>query len=283
MAHVIGISQIVEVNRRKKKPMKKHVLYFAAAVAGLSLLGGPRLMESVQAAAPPAVVFQAAGPSVASIQSMVDAFRAALGNPNNGNDGVPHATGRREINWDGGSPANTTTSPGVSPFDVFLLGRGARFTTTGTGFVQAPPSGLATTFNNATYTNAFQPFSLSRLFSPVGSNVTTGLFFLPGGGEIPAVVSGFGAVFADVDKSDTTKISFFDAQGTLLVTRPVPASAGAASMSFLGVFFANPLIASVKITTGSSAPGPNDTLDRDIVMMDDFIYGEPQPIQQQQQ
>lgn len=258
--------------------MKKHVLYFAAAVAGLSLLGGPRLMESVQAAPPPAIVFQAAGPSVASIQSMVAAFGATLGLPNNGNDGITHTTGHREINWDGGSTANTTTSPGVTPFDVFLLGRGARFTTTGTGFVQAPPSGLATTFSNATYSTAFQPFSLSRLFSPVGSNVTTGLFFLPGGGEIPAAVSGFGAVFADVDKSDTTTISFFDAQGKLLLTRSVPASAGSASLSFLGVFFGNPLIASVKITTGSTAPGPNDGIDRDIVMMDDFLYGEPQQI-----
>src|SRR4029434_1561553 len=128
-----------------KNPMKKHVLYFATAVAGLSLLGGPRLMESVQAAAPPAIVFQAARPSVASIQSIVHAFRLALGNPNNGNDGITHTTGHREINWDGGSPANLTTSPGNTPFDVFLVGRGARFTTTGTGFVQAPSSGLATT------------------------------------------------------------------------------------------------------------------------------------------
>ena len=31
-------------------------------------------------------VFQAAGPDAASIQSTVDAYRAALGNPDNGND-----------------------------------------------------------------------------------------------------------------------------------------------------------------------------------------------------
>jgi len=259
--------------------MKKHVLYFAAAVVGLSLIGGPRLMESVQAAAPPAVVFQAAGPSVASIQSMVDAFRTALGNPN-GNAIGPLASGRREINWDGGNPANVTTSPGGTPFDVFLVTRGARFTTAGTGFVQAPPSGLATTFNNATYSTIFQPFSPSRMFSPVGSNVTNGLFFIPGGGEIPALTNGFGAVFSDVDEGTSTTIQFFGPNGTLLLTKQVPASPGSASMSFLGVQFDSALVASVKITAGRVAPGPNDTPDRDIVMMDDFIYGEPKQAQQ---
>ena len=266
------------INRKKKNPMKKHVLYFAAAVVGLSLIGGPRLMESVQAAAPPATVFQAAGPSVASIQSMVEAFRAALGNPNLSAIG-PLGSGRREINWDGGSTTNVTTSPAPTPFDGFLVTRGARFTTTGTGFVQAPPSGLATTFSNPTYATIFQPFSASRLFSAVGSRVTTSLFFIPGGGEIPATTNGFGAVFSDVDENDSTLIQFFAKNGTLLLSRSVPASPGNASQSFLGILLNSPLIASVRITSGHAAPGPNDTQDRDIVMMDDFIFGEPQVVQ----
>ena len=37
-------------------------------------------------------------------------------------------------------------------------------------------------------------------------------------------------------------------------------------------------IASVRITTGDSAPGPDDDEKHDIVMMDNFIYGEPQPL-----
>ena len=48
------------------------------------------------------IVFQAAGPSVESIQGTVDAFRAALGEPNNGNATGALPSGRREINWDGG-------------------------------------------------------------------------------------------------------------------------------------------------------------------------------------
>ena len=58
----------------------------------------------------PPMVFQAAGPTAAAIQNTVDAFRAALGDPNNGNNAGPLATGRREINWDGGGN-NDMTQP----------------------------------------------------------------------------------------------------------------------------------------------------------------------------
>src|SRR5258708_1032188 len=47
----------------------------------------------------------AASPTVVSaageITSVVAAYRALLGDPNNGGAPVAHATGRREINWDG--------------------------------------------------------------------------------------------------------------------------------------------------------------------------------------
>ena len=88
----------------------------------------------------PPAVFQAAGPTADSIQGTVDEFRAALGNPNNGNATGPLPTGRREINWDGGGNNNTTTAP-VTPFNVFLNTRGGQFTTRGIGLSQAPPSG----------------------------------------------------------------------------------------------------------------------------------------------
>jgi hypothetical protein len=38
-------------------------------------------------------------------------------------------------------------------------------------------------------------------------------------------------------------------------------------------------IARVRITSGDSAPGPDDDGKHDIVMMDDFIFAEPQAIQ----
>lgn len=90
----------------------------------------------------------------ATIQGAVDAFRAALGE-NNGNTPGPLDTGRREINWDGGG--STATSPAPNPFDGFLGNRGARFTTLGTGFVQAPLDGLATTFKNPRISTRSRP------------------------------------------------------------------------------------------------------------------------------
>jgi hypothetical protein len=232
------------------------------------------------------IVFQAAGPTAESIQSTVDAFRLALGD-NNGNTAGPIDGGHREINWDGGG-ANDTTSPPITPFDVFLNTRGAQFTTPGTGLTQAPPAGgpdggLATLFNNPTYATIFAPFSRLRLFSPVGSNVTESLFFVPGtNGGTPAVVSAFGAVFTDVDEPNisrrrpSTQLDVFDADGKLLFSGPVPASPGDASQSFLGVIFTDARVAKVRITAGNVAPGVDDDPKHDVVMMDDFIYSEPQ-------
>jgi hypothetical protein len=230
-------------------------------------------------------VFQAAGPDAAAIQGSVDAFRAALGDPNNGNNG-PQDAGRREINWDGGGAADNVTPP-VTPFDVFLQTRGARFTTPGTGLSQAPVSGgpqngLVGLFNNPTYADDFSTFSPLRLFTPVGSRVTEGLFFLPGSnGTVAATVTGFGAVFSDVDKPDgvrrkgrSTEIRYFDAEGNLIFSSFVPAAPGSKGLSFLGVVFTDPVIARVRIQTGDAAPGPDDD-GKDIVMMDDFLYGEP--------
>ena len=68
-------------------------------------------------------VFQAAGPTASSIQSTVDAFRAALGEPNNANN-PSQPTGRREINWDPDVPG--TFPPGQEPDEVFQI----RHTTT---------------------------------------------------------------------------------------------------------------------------------------------------------
>ena len=229
-----------------------------------------------------ATVFQAAGPNAASIQSTVDQFRVALGRVNNGNVPGPLSTGRREINWDGGG--STATSLGPTPFDVFLNTRGSRSITPGTGFVQAPPTGLADTFGNPTYADIFQPFSPPRLFSPIGSNRTETLFFVPGtAGGTPAATRGFGLILADVDlpngtdhQKPSSKVEYFDVDGRLLFSSFAPASPGDRGLTFFGIVLDDARIARVLITAGNSEPGPNDTRRTDIVMMDDFIYGEPQ-------
>ena len=233
-------------------------------------------------------VFQAAGPSIASIQNSVDQYRTVLGDPNNGNV-VGQPGGRREINWDGGG--SVATAIVGTPFNGFLVNRGALFTTTGTGFVQAPLAGLVDTFHNQTYAAGFQAFSPQRLFSPIDSNVTEVQFFVPGGGDRPATTRGFGAIFSDVDLPDgsgpgdkngnrkaSTLIECFGTDGGLIFSSFVPASPGDGSLSFFGIVFAEARIARVRITSGDVAPGPNDDGTHDIVMMDDFLYGEPQPL-----
>jgi hypothetical protein len=281
--------------------MKKYALLTLAIGCGLLSIILPSTIRSTNAQnttrnfVPPSV-FQAAGKDVVSIQSSVDAFRAALGNPNNGNAG-PMDTGHREINWDGVGGADTTTTVPITPFNVFLNTRGSQFTTPGIGLTQAPATGgaqggLAVLFNNPSYGTIFKPFSNMRLFTPVGSNITEALFFRPGSnGSIPATVTGFGAVFTDVDQPDgsgpgekrgnrgaSTLIEFFGVNGELLFSSFVPSSPGDGSQSFFGVKFNDALIARVKITTGDVAPGPDDDSNNDIVVMDDFIYGEPKAL-----
>jgi hypothetical protein len=73
-------------------------------------------------------------------------------------------------------------------------------------------------------------------------------------------------------------IEYFDSDGDLLFSSFVPSSPGDGSLSFFGIVFDAPVIATLRITAGDVAPGPNDEPGRDIVMMDDFIYGEPQAL-----
>jgi hypothetical protein len=126
----------------------------------------------------------------------------------------------------------------------------------------------------------------------VGSNKTEALFFIPGSnGGTPATVRGFGVVFTGVDQPDgsgpgakrgnreaSTLIEYFDQDGKLIFSSFVPASPGDGSQSFFGIVFDDARIARVRITTGDVAPGPDDKRKSDVVMMDDFIYSEPQAL-----
>src|SRR6266496_5744482 len=217
------------------------------------------------------LVFQAAGPDATSIQGAVDAFRASLGN-NNGNNPGPIQKGRREINWDGGNPNLMDTTAPITPFLVFLNTRGSQFKTPGLGLSQAPPSGgaqggLAVLFGNPTYGKIFRTFSPSRLFTPVGSNITEASFFIPGtNGTVPATVRGFGAVFTDVDQQAdsnpnhkaSTLIEYLDKDSRILFSSSVPASPGGGNLSFFGIVFGDARIAAVRIQAGNVAPGPTD-------------------------
>ncbi len=244
------------------------------------------LILSTPAAASP-IIFSASGPNTAAIQGTVDAFRATLGTLNPNNPGSL-GSGRREINWDGVPDA--ASSPNAFPGNFFNgttpgRARGAEFSTPGTGFQVSAnavnPTNTPIEFGNIdpSYPGLFTTFSPQKLFTALGSTVTDVNFFIPGSAT-PATVSGFGAVFTDVDLNNITQIQFFGQGNALLDSEFVPRSQGSETLSFLGVFFdQGERVSSVRITSGNAVlalgttePGP------DLVVMDDFIYGEPVPL-----
>lgn len=231
-------------------------------------------------------IFSATGDAPADILGEVNDFRAALGGVNNGNVAGPLGSGRREINWDGGG--STATAPVGTPFNGFQNTRGGQFLTPGTGFVQAPVSGgagggLETVFANLTYDTTFEAFSPTRLFVPVGSNVTDAIFSIPGtAGAVRAGVNGFGVVFSDVDLAGSTRIELYDFADNLFASVDVTPLPGDGTFSFLGLLVGDDerQIVRARIISGNTALGPNDNPGGgvDIVAMDDFIFQEPRAI-----
>ena len=235
-----------------------------------------------------AVVISAAGVDVASITGSRDTFRVTLGGGTTAGANGSFGGVRREINWDG--VAAGFSAPNNLPANFFNSNspRGVVFSTPGTGFAVSgatTDAGVgqpaAANFGNidASYTNTFLPFSTQRLFTPVGSNIMDVNFFVAGTGTA-ATVGGFGAIFSDVDLSNTTSIQYFDAGNTSLGTFFAANLNGSQTFSFLGVSFnAGERIGRVRITTGNSAVGAglndqNGDL-RDVVVMDDFLFSEP--------
>jgi hypothetical protein len=223
-------------------------------------VGGPAGLPAVN-------VQQAAGTSAQAIQSAVDAYRQDLGDS------------RQEINWDG-VPDNRA-APNLLPADFFntVAPRGVVFSTHGTGFQVSANAGVAPIeFDNInpTYSRLFTTFSRQRLFTPLGSNIMEVDFFVPDS-STPATTNGFGAVFTDVDRPGT-RIEYLDEHGRRLARFDVPASPGRETLSFLGVRFLDRRVARVRITSGNTALGPNESANRDLVVMDDFIFGTPTPL-----
>jgi hypothetical protein len=249
--------------------MKPVALAFAALMLSL---------PTIAVAAP--VVFEASGTNPSDILATVNAFRTFLG-ANNGVGGS-FPDGRREINWDGVPDA--FAAPNSFPANFFNLNspRGVVFLTPGTGFqVSADDSNPTNTpirFGNIhpVFPQLFSTFSPQRLFTALDSTITEVLFFVPGTHR-PATVDGFGAVFTDVNTDDSTRIEYFDVNGELLLSQNVlPGSTNRGSLSFLGVGVdAGERVFLVRITSGNRLL---KTPARDVVVMDDFIYGESQPL-----
>ncbi len=239
------------------------------------------------------VVRQIGGANAAAIRATVDQFRVDLGGSNNGVGGS-FLTGRREINWDGVPDANA--EPNDLPFNFFntTSARGLVFHTIAeesggalnrfaVSADSSNPTATAVRFGNirAEYSTQFQAFSAQRLFIPRGATDLRITFLVPGT-SIPATVNGFGMVAADVDTSTgrgRTIMRCFAEDGTPLAGASAPVANN--GLSFVGTFFnAGERIASVDIHLGTDAlgSGVQETGGIDVVALDDFIYGEPQPI-----
>jgi hypothetical protein len=225
------------------------------------------------------IVVDAAG----DINAALDEFRALIGGVLNTTPDR-FETGRREVNWNG-VPAELTNLdnfPGnffgsFNPDDPDGRKRGLFTSTDGTGqrisnndFSDIDPS----------YDAEFNAFSPPRTFAPVGSTLIETRFNVPGTG-IPAVVSAFGVVFSDVDKRNRARVEFYDSRGKLLTKVFAPPRVDDFGQSFVGVVFESAVVALVRIFSGDAPLGPG-VLDRsaggkhDLIIMDDFLYSEPQ-------
>lgn len=238
----------------------------AAAISSICIVAA--LPTPVSAAT---MVFSATGADAASIQSGVDAFRALLG-ANNGNAPGSFGLGRREINWDGGGAAAPFTAF-AGPNQVFAF-RGNITVTPNTAFSGAPLPRFSNL--NPAYADQFTTFSAPRLFGLLDGVVAETVFNVPGDATRPATTSAFGIVFTDVDIAGLTRIEAFDVAGESLGI--FGAEAFNRGLSFLGIAFDTPVIASIRINLGTTPLGlglSETDRDIDIVAMDDFIFAEP--------
>jgi len=233
------------------------------------------LLAPASCADPVITTFEAAGANAAAITPTRDAFRAAIGGGTTAGANGSFGDLRREINWDGVPDA--FADPNLLPADFFNVNspRGVVFGTPGTGFLVSANAGtsLPPLFG---FANDFQTFSPQRLFTAINSNVTDVSFFVPGTAT-PATTSAFGLIFVDVEVAGATRLQFFDQNDTLIYTHDALVG-GNQGLSFLGATVSGGAIARVRITSGLNTIVANGVLGNpndDIVVMDDFIYAQP--------
>ncbi len=236
-------------------------------------------------------VFSGAGNTEAA--SALNGFRAAVGN-NNGGAAGPQNGGRREINWDGvaldGTDFNNVTTvivPGKItgiPVNRFQA-RGIVFKETtavaNDGFTSA----------NAGVTGQFPAFSPANTFVPFNSNKLELSFVLasaPATAPVAGATRGFGVIFVDVERANTTNIEYFN--GAVSLGKFFVPAGGTGQAEFLGVVFNSPIVTRAVITLGTAQifnftnnqltaglpdQTPSGIADYDQVATDDFIYAEP--------
>ena len=254
------------------------LLFFSAlAITGCGSTSEEILLERQTDQPPQNFSFLATSGAGTTVRDTLEAFRSLLGQPNNAANRGPLAGGNRQIDWDGVPAGVTNVDTFAGDFFNVNSPRGLVMSTPGTG-LRVSDNDFSDV--DASYAGQFADFSPVKTFSPVGSNILDLVFFVPGT-QTPATVSGFGVVFSDVDTARSTTVEYFDAKGQSLGLFDAPVQS-VSNHSFLGVNFNNGLrVARVRITAGAAAIGAN-ALDvssggvSDLVVMDDFLYSEPQ-------
>ncbi len=218
------------------------------------------------------VVFSATG----DVNAKLNEFRNQLGALNTT---TGHSTGRREISWDGVPDDKTGVEfPGdffnpTAPGSPEALQRG--FIYNDSGLAMVSKTGFAEV--NAQAAGEFSNFSGNKSFAVVNAGLWPVEFQVAGQNKA-AATKGFGIVFSDVDKDNSTFIEFYDGENNL-GRFYVPKHDASGSFSFVGVYFPNNRVTQVKIGhEGILANGQKDITQggaKDLVILDDFIYGEP--------
>lgn len=225
------------------------------------------------------------------LQDIVSKYREELGGIDNLNEAGPLDDGHRSINWD------AAAVPFDMPFDFFdrTVTRGAVFKAKGKKFAvsnpaMAPPeddrfSSLLT----RRVSRQFRRFSRERLFTPVLRNKFSVIFNVPAQRK-RATTTGFGAVYTDVDLKFATKMKFFDRRGCLIAKLAVPPKSR--GLSFAGIVVLDPhnpyklipAVAKVVVRLGNISVDDfqhghlKPHVKNDLVVVDDLVYGEPQPM-----
>jgi hypothetical protein len=101
------------------------------------------------------------------------------------------------------------------------------------------------------------------------------------GTDTPALTSGIGIVFSDVDRDGAAYMTLYTEDGEDLGTYVAPVRSDEAGHSFVGVAYDRTVVARVEVFSGEAAlaGGTDDVTDagaHDLVVTDDFLFGEPQ-------
>jgi len=214
--------------------------------------------------------------STGDINATLVEFRNLLGDQLNT---TPNAIGgRREINWDGVPEELLNQQLPVNFFNPTgpqaNVGNQRGLVYSGQGNFQVSKTNFAEV--NGGVATEFSSFSGNKIFANVSSKLWDVEFQVPGQ-TLRASVKGFGIVFTDVDKPNSTSLEFFN-EGKSVGKFFAPAKQGS-NFSFVGAYFKTEKITRVRVShEGKLDNGENDISNNgpvDQVAMDNFLYNEP--------